>query len=271
MDEARRFQQSGPQLVAGPLGGRVLGDVDVEDAAPSVAEDHEAVEDAEGDRRDREEVDAGSAAHVVLQEGAPCLRRRLLPPRHVLGNRGLGDGDAELEQLAVDSRRAPAGVLRGNATDERPQVGLGRGASGRARSPAPEEAEAEAVPADDGGGPQDGERVAPTGPEIREDDPEGAVEDGEPRPGPPPDEDRELLTQGEVLKNEVSAGAEHGADGGREGAQQGGHTNVGRRTDRWQQARSASPAARPSAAARVLPMRVARSSSSPTRRAPITP
>jgi hypothetical protein len=25
MDEARRFQQSGPQLVAGPLGGRVLG------------------------------------------------------------------------------------------------------------------------------------------------------------------------------------------------------------------------------------------------------
>jgi len=29
--------------------------------------------------------------------------------------------------------------------------------------------------------------------------------------------------------------AEHGADRGREGGQQGGHTNVGRRTDRWQQ------------------------------------
>ncbi len=47
MDEARRFRQGGAQLVAGPLGGRVLCDVDAEDAAPSVAEDHEAVEDAE--------------------------------------------------------------------------------------------------------------------------------------------------------------------------------------------------------------------------------
>jgi hypothetical protein len=141
---------------------------------------------------------------VVLQEGAPGLRRRLLPPRHVLGNSGLGDGDAELEQLAVDSRRAPAGVLRGNATDERPQVGLGRGASGRARSPAPEEAEAEAVPADDGGGPHDGERVTPTRPELR--DPEGAVEEGKLRPGPPPDEDRELLAQGRFSRTRLARG-----------------------------------------------------------------
>ena len=51
MDEARRFRQSGAQLDAGPLGSRVLGDVEVEDAAPSVAEDDEAVEDAKGDRR----------------------------------------------------------------------------------------------------------------------------------------------------------------------------------------------------------------------------
>ena len=135
----------------------------------------------------------------------------------------------------MDSRRAPAGVLGGDATDEHPRVGLGRGASGRARPPAPEETEAEALPADDGGGPHDGERVAPAGPELREAGPEGAVEGGEPRPGPPPGEDRELLAQGEVLQNEVGALAEHGADRGREGGQQGGHTNVGRRTDRWQQ------------------------------------
>jgi hypothetical protein len=89
----------------------VLGDVDFEDVVPSVAEDHEAVEDAEGGRRDGKEVDAGGAVHVVLQEGAPGLRWRLVPVRHVLGDRGLGDGDTELEQLAVDSRRAPAGVL----------------------------------------------------------------------------------------------------------------------------------------------------------------
>src|SRR6266404_4468729 len=143
MDEARRFRQSGAQLDAGPLGSRVLGDVEVEDAAPSVAEDDEAVEDAKGDRRDRKEVDAGSAAHMVAQKGAPGLRGRLVPPRYVLGNRGLGDGDAELEQLAMDSRRAPAGVLCGDATDECAQIGFDRGTSGRRLPPAPEEAEAE--------------------------------------------------------------------------------------------------------------------------------
>jgi hypothetical protein len=89
---------------------------------------------------------------------------------------------------------------------------LVRGASGRARPPAPEEAETEAVPADDGGGLHDGERVAPAGPELCEPDPECAVEDGKLRPGPSPAEERELLAQGEVLQNEVGAVAEHSAD-----------------------------------------------------------
>jgi len=91
------------------------------------------------------------------------------------------------------------------------------------------------VPANDGRGPHDGERVAPAGPKLCEADPEGAVEGAESPPGPPPGKDRELLAQGEVLQNEVGAGTEQGADGGREGAQQGEHTSLGRRTDRWQQ------------------------------------
>jgi hypothetical protein len=56
--------------------------------------------------------------------------------------------------------------------------------------------------------------------------------DEEPWPGLLPDQDRELLAQGEVLKNQVGVGAEQGADGGREDAQQGEHTNlVAKRTD----------------------------------------
>src|SRR5882762_11337368 len=41
--------------------------------------------------------------------------------------------------------------------------------------------------------------------------------------------------QSEVLQNEVGAGTEQGADGGREGAQRVEPTSLGRRTDRWQQ------------------------------------
>jgi len=50
-------------------------------------------------------------------------------------------------------------------------------------------------------------------------DPEGAVE-AQSRRRAAPGKDRELLAQGEVLQNEVGAGTEQGADGGREGAQQ---------------------------------------------------
>jgi hypothetical protein len=86
--------------------GRDVALTDAAERLPDAAEQHAIGRLAAG-----KEVDAGGAVHVVLQEGAPGLRWRLVPVRHVLGDRGLGDGDTELEQLAVDSRRAPAGVL----------------------------------------------------------------------------------------------------------------------------------------------------------------
>jgi len=69
----------------GSIGSRVLGDVEVEDAAPSVAEDDEAVEDAKGDRRDRKEVDAAAQLIWLRRKVRQVCEGGLFPPRHVLG------------------------------------------------------------------------------------------------------------------------------------------------------------------------------------------
>src|SRR5713226_2362439 len=70
-------------------------------------QDDEHVEQTEGRRRHNEEVDRGEIGDVVLKEGSPSLRRRLRATRHETGNSPLRDVEPELEQLAVDARRAP--------------------------------------------------------------------------------------------------------------------------------------------------------------------
>jgi len=135
----------------------------------------------------------------------------------------------------MDSRRAQPGFsvamrrmsVRRSALIEGRPVGRDRQRQ--------KKAEAEAVPANDGRGPHDGERVAPAGPALCEADPEGAVEGAESPPGPPPGKDRELLGAGRGSPERGRRGNRTRCGRRREGAQQGEHTSLGRRTDRWQQ------------------------------------
>ena len=94
-------------LLPSPGSGGREGHVEVPDRAPGIVEDQEDVDHAEGDSRHGEEVDRDDVPGVVSQEGAPGLRRRAIGLEHVLGDGGLADVDAELEQLAVDTRSAP--------------------------------------------------------------------------------------------------------------------------------------------------------------------
>lgn len=56
------------QLLPCPFGGGVLGDGDVQEPTPLVAQDHEAEQQPERQRRDDEEVDAGRLA-VAAEPG----------------------------------------------------------------------------------------------------------------------------------------------------------------------------------------------------------
>ena len=57
------------------------GDVEVDNSPTLVAKNEKAEEDPEGRGWEGEEVDCSDATDVVLEEGSPGLRRRLVPLR----------------------------------------------------------------------------------------------------------------------------------------------------------------------------------------------
>src|SRR6478736_8988154 len=75
-----------------------------------MAHDQQTIEQPERDCRHDEQVDCDNAIRMVAKERLPSLRGRAPPPRHMLGDAGLADLDAELEQFAMDPRRPPQRV-----------------------------------------------------------------------------------------------------------------------------------------------------------------
>ena len=75
--------------------------------ASAMAQNHKAVQQLERDRRHDKEIDRGDAVGVVVKERSPGWRWRTAMLHHVLRHGRLRDIDPELQDLAVDSRRAP--------------------------------------------------------------------------------------------------------------------------------------------------------------------
>src|SRR5207245_1095107 len=84
------------------------------------------------------------------------------------------------------------------------------------RLPIPERAETPAVPANHGPRLNDMERFAPPCPPLREPHPEYAVEETDPRSLGTAAEQGELLSQRQVLKNEVGAALQRSAQSAQE-------------------------------------------------------
>src|SRR5256886_12981045 len=92
------------------------------------------MEQIEANGRNNERVHGGDVRCVVTQEGAPALGRRSTSLDHVLRDAGLNDLEAELEQLAMDTRRSPQRIFRAHPPDQRTQIrGDPRPPSKRAR------------------------------------------------------------------------------------------------------------------------------------------
>jgi hypothetical protein len=165
------------QLLACPLRGRTIGDVEVHDAAALVLEEH--VQDAKRGCGNDKEVDGNEIMGVIPEKRTPGLRRRLSPTRHVPRHRGLCDVEAEHEQLTVNTWRSPRRVLAGDSTDERPDLRIDRRTSASMSAlPCPVELEALAMPADHGLWLHDDQGVVSVWPQAAERDPEcGNVND----------------------------------------------------------------------------------------------
>ena len=121
--------------------------VEMEDPTPIVSKDHEHEQDSARQRRHREEIDRDGRLEVVHEEGAPALRRWLLPPRHQPRNRSLRDREPQFQQLSMDPRRAPEWVREGHLSDQAPDLGAGlRATAARSRSACPVPRETTAMP-----------------------------------------------------------------------------------------------------------------------------
>jgi hypothetical protein len=110
-----------------------------------------------GNRRNHKEINRRNPLHMIAKEGLPRLQ---WPRHHVDRNRGLGDLDAELEQLAMDLGSAPQRVLKTHSSDQIAHLfAEPRSAPGRTRLPAPVGAKAHSMPTHDSVGPDDGNSV----------------------------------------------------------------------------------------------------------------
>lgn len=105
------------QLACRPDGRAMLGDIEVQDSSPIVAQNDQHKQDLEGRRWDREEIQRNRLLGMILMEGLPRKRRWVTTLDHVLRDSGLGNFDPELEQLAVNPRRAPERIRAAHLTN----------------------------------------------------------------------------------------------------------------------------------------------------------
>ena len=118
--------------------------------APTVIQDNQPEQQLEANRRYDKEIDRCDAICMVLEKCLPGLRRRASLLNHVLGDRRLGDVNAEFEQLAVNARRSPQNIRLAHLLDQR--ASLGRDLRSSHTLPAlhsPKQPEAGAMPAND--------------------------------------------------------------------------------------------------------------------------
>src|SRR5258708_8302850 len=134
-------------LTCNPFCRRICCDVDPDQVSAVEPDDDEGIEQVETDSRNNEQVHGGHVRRVVMQEGSPSLAGWPLSFDHVLGDARLRDLKPELEQFAVDARRAPKWVLDAHPPDQLAQLRFDlRSPSQWARLPKPVAAKSGFVP-----------------------------------------------------------------------------------------------------------------------------
>ncbi len=87
--------------------------VEVQDLAPAVLDDEKAIERSERQCRHGEEIECDDPLPLVLEEGQPTLSgiAAAVHPSEIARDTPFGGLEAELQQLAMDLRRSPTGIV----------------------------------------------------------------------------------------------------------------------------------------------------------------
>ena len=115
-------RQSLPELLHNPIAGWMCGAVEMQNSSPPVFDDEEAIKCLKRQRRDREEIERDDDLAMVVQEGEPpfCLApvRAALQAVEVSRNSRFGNLESELEQFAMNTRRAPCWIIGLHTLDQ---------------------------------------------------------------------------------------------------------------------------------------------------------
>src|SRR5260370_9288910 len=169
------------QLLDDPQACRMLGDIEVQDAPTIVTDDEKAIERAEGDRRNSEEVHRGNRFPVITEKGKPALGWLRLSrcPFHPTRDRSLIDVKTEHKKLAMNAWRSPRSVLNGHSEDQFPNFLRFLSSPDEPpdfRDQLPLQTESAPVPTHHGFRRDRNEGLLPSGPESADGAPEELVE-----------------------------------------------------------------------------------------------
>jgi hypothetical protein len=169
------------QLLHDPRACRMLCDIEVQDAPAIVTDDEKAIERAEGNRRNREEVHRGNRFAVITEKGKPAPRRLRITrcAFHPTRDRSLRDIKTEHEKLAMDAWRSPRWVLNDHPEDQFPNLLRLRSSPDGPpdlRDQLPVQTESAPVPTHHGFGRDRIKGLLPSGPESTDGDPKQLVE-----------------------------------------------------------------------------------------------
>jgi len=184
----------------------MLGDVEMQDTPAIVADDKEAVEDAEADRGHCEEVHGRNRFPVIRKKCAPAL---VISgnPLHPAGDGSLGDIEAQHEQFAVNARCTPGWVLRHHPEDQLPNFRrqfFSTDLFSRLRDPTPVQSKTSTMPANDRLRIDQQERLLPSTPETTGEYPEDFVNRSDPRSGVLALQHPQLLPESEILQEQAA-------------------------------------------------------------------
>ena len=204
----RLIRKCFPQLLANPGASRMTSNVEVEDAPAVMADDEEAIQEVEADRRHGEEIHGGDGFAMITKKSQPAPSRLWIcgRPFDPAGDGLLRNIEPQHEELAVNPRSAPGRVLRHHAENQIPNLlrnSLSANALPRPGDQAPVHAEAGTVPADHGLGSDHYKGVFPSGPEPASEHPEEFVQRAELWFKVLPLQYSELLTKRQILKKQA--------------------------------------------------------------------
>ncbi len=187
--------------------GRVERRIEVQHAPTVVPDDEEAIEHPKLDCGDCEEVHCCNRLLVVLKESDPSLNlvRIRWTPGHVARHGRLAEVESQFQELTVDPRSSPI-VARRHTANEFSQFEVDQRPTGLAipvRNPRPVSSKTLPVPLHDRVGCDDHEPAGPTRPGFPKSDPEAPTRVVEARPLLLALQGHQLLTQSEVLQDEI--------------------------------------------------------------------